>query len=556
MKDIVFGLFGGLALFIFGMKYLSDGLQKIASNKLKFVMTKITNNHFLGMLIGAFVTGIVQSSGLITIILIGFIDSGILTFMQSISILLGANIGTTVTAQIIAFNISEYALPMIGIGMMGMLVFKKEKFKFLAQALFSVGILFLGLKFLSEIVGILKNIPNINNYFIILSKNPFLGIILGIIMTAILQSSSVSIGILIAFASSGLIDLKTSMYVILGDNIGSTFTAWLSSIGGNIEAKRLSLFHTLSKIIGTIYFYFFIMSGLYEKLINLITPGNLDLVTMPRYIANAHTLFNIINSLIFYPFIGIIAKFIEKIMPGKNNKYLSNSLKYLQNSLLETPELAFNSSKKEISEMSKMTTKILNITFKGFLEKDIYTLEKIYKKEDEIDKLQHDITIYLSKIANESMTLDMSSSLPVLIHSINDIERISDHAVNIVEITEKMIENNIVFSLEAMDDLKKVFDIINIMSEKIDKVLESFGFTEINILDVKDILSLENTLDKIHKELFDSQSKRIIDLKCSPEASILFIDIMNNLERIGDHLENIAEAAMNNFSLLDINKMK
>ena len=440
LKDIFFGLFGGLALFIFGMKYLSDGLQKIASNKLKFVMTKITNNHFLGILIGAFVTAVVQSSGLITIILIGFIDSGILTFTQSISILLGANIGTTITAQIIAFNISEYALPMIAVGMLVILIFKKEKFKFLGQVLFSIGILFLGLKFMSDIVEVLKNISAINNYSIILSKNPFLGIILGIIMTGILQSSSVSIGILIAFASSGLIDLKTSMYVLLGDNIGSTFTAWISSIGGNIEAKRLSLFHTLSKVVGTIYFYFFIMSGLYEKFINFLTPVNVDLVTIPRYIANAHTLFNIINALLFYPFIEKIVIIIEKIMPNKKNKYLSNSVKYLQSSLLDTPELAFNSSKKEISEMSKMTTEILKITFKGFLEKDIYTLKKIYNKENEVDKLQHDITLYLSRITNERMTRDISSSLPVLIHSINDIERISEHAVNIVEITEKMLE--------------------------------------------------------------------------------------------------------------------
>jgi phosphate:Na+ symporter len=552
LQNIIFGTVGGLGLFIFGMKYLSEGLQKVASNKLKNIMSKVTNSRLSGILLGTFVTSIIQSSSVTTVILIGFINSGILTFIQSASVVLGANIGTTITAQIIAFNVSAYSLPMIGAGMLIMFVSKKEKIKFIGQILFSLGLIFFGLKIMSDVVKPLKDIPSITNFFLVLSEHPILGILAGLSFTVIIQSSSASIGMLIALATAGLIDFNACLYVLLGDNIGTTITAWLASIGGKSASKRLATFHSFFNIVGSIYFTFLISSGFYARFIDFVTPGNFETENIARYIANAHTFFNVINTIVFFPFVGMIAKLIEKFIPEKEVDYLSNSIKYLQDNLLETPELAFDSSKKEISEMAKMSSNVLDITFEGFLTKDNAKILKVYELENEIDKLQHDITLYLSKIVNERMSYEIANSLPVLIHSINDIERISDHAVNISEITEKMINSDIIFSEEAITDLKIVFKIIKDMAEKVNSVFYSYSLDGTDSFDsINDILILEKELNKLHKEFFEKQTQRIVDLRCSPQSSLLFIDIMNNLEKVGDHLKNIAQAASRSFILSD-----
>ncbi|MDR0676681.1 MAG: Na/Pi cotransporter family protein [Elusimicrobiota bacterium] len=502
-KDIIFGIIGGLGLFIFGMKYLSEGLQKIASNKIKNIMAKVTNNNFIGVLLGTFVTTIIQSSSVTTVILIGFINSGILTFLQSASIVLGANIGTTITAQIIAFNISVYSLPMVGIGIFLMLFFKKEKIKIIGQIIFSTGMIFLGLEIMSQVLKPFRDIPQIMKFFVILSKSPLLCIFCGFFFTIIIQSSSASIGTLIALASSELIGFESALYILLGDNIGTTITAWIASIGGRTSAKRLATFHSFFNVIGAIYFTFLITSGFYSKFIDYMTPGDFSGKSIARYIANAHTFFNIINTMIFLPFINFFVRVIEKLIPEKENEYLSNSVKYLQDSLLETPEFAFENAKKEISEMAKMSNNILKLIFEGFLDKDVDKIKKVFIIEDEIDKLQHDITLYLSKIVNVSN--EISSSLPVLIHSINDIERISDHAVNIAEISEKMLDLNITFSAEALDDLKQVFEVISKMSYLTDNVFEYYTTKDLHKLnEINEILDLEKKMNTYQKEFFDN----------------------------------------------------
>ncbi|MCP3660113.1 MAG: Na/Pi cotransporter family protein [Bacteroidetes bacterium] len=544
MKELIFGILGGLGLFIFGMKYLSEGLQNIASSKIRKIMTKLTNNPFKGATLGAVVTSIVQSSSVTTVILIGLINAGIVNFVQGASVVLGANIGTTITAQMIAFKISKYAFPALGIGMVLMFTAKKEKLKFWGQIIFSLGIIFLGLQTMSAVVKPLKDVPAIVEFFLIFSKNPIMGILAGTFLTVLVQSSSASIGMLIALSTAGLIDFNAALYILLGDNIGTTITAWLASIGGTVSAKRLAGFHTLFNIIGTVYFSLLIYTGLYGRFIDFITPGAVAIDTIARHIANAHTSFNILNTLVFVPLIPFFVRLIEKIIPETTKSvYLSDNVKFLQENLIETPDLAIESARKEIHQMAKSSAQILGIAMEGFFNRDPKTIKKVHKFEENIDKFQYDITLYLSKISNERLSNKISSKLPSLIHTINDIERISDHAVGISNITERALKNNVKFSDTAITDLKSVSDILNQMAASSKKAIEFYDQKRID-----QIMILEEKLNMLYADFIDKQTDRVMEGKCTTRASLLFIDLMHNMERIGDHLMNIAKAASYHFA--------
>ena len=291
MKNIIFGLIGGLGLFIFGMKYLSDGLQKVAGIKLRRILRSLTQNKLRGIMLGAVVTSIIQSSSVTTVMLIGLINAGIISLMQAASVIIGANIGTTITAQIIAFKVSQYALPAIAIGVIVMLVSPKKKVQFWGQVLFSFGIIFLGLSTMAGVMEPLKSMPVITNFFVELGKTPILAIILGTIFTVAVQSSSASIGMVLALASAGLVDFKTAVYLVLGDNIGTTITAWLASIGGTISAKRMACFHSAVKIFGVLYCAVLVQTNIFTNFVDFITPGAITTETISRHIANAHTVF-------------------------------------------------------------------------------------------------------------------------------------------------------------------------------------------------------------------------------------------------------------------------
>ena len=540
-KTVIFGIVGGLGLFLFGMKYLSDGLQKVAGTKLRRILRSLTQNRLRGVALGAFVTSLIQSSSVTTVILVGLINAGIVNLLQSSSVVIGAAIGTTITAQIIAFQISQYALPVIGIGAVMILLPVKKRVQSWGQVIFAFGIVFLGLTTMSSVMKPLKDVPAVTDFFIQLGGTPILAILIGVVFTAAVQSSSASIGMVLALASSGLIDFQTSLYFVLGDNIGTTITAWLASIGGSVSARRMACFHTILKVVGTAYFAIFVYTGIYPAFIDFITPGAITTDTIARHIANAHTFFNVFNAIVFLLILYPMVKFVEWIIPGKDI-YVSADFKYLQDKLLDTPEIAIDSAKKELIAMAELVQKTIITAMEGFFKKDKKSIPHVQTQESAIDHLQNDITFYLAKLSAHDLTPHVASQLPPLLHSINDLERISDHAINIAELTEKVQDNDIIFSNKAQAEMRTLYAKIDNMIEELLHSLKSKDLTASD-----HVLLYEGEVNSMQREFLEEHAQRLCEGKCTAKSALIFVDLINNLEKIGDHVTNIAKAARRGF---------
>ncbi|MBN1794508.1 MAG: Na/Pi cotransporter family protein [Candidatus Omnitrophica bacterium] len=542
MKDIFFGVIGGLGLFIFGMKYLSDGLQKVAGTKLRRTLRSLTQNRFRGVALGTIVTCIIQSSSVTTVMLVGLVNAGIVSLMQAASVVIGANIGTTITAQIIAFKISHYSLPAIGIGVAMMLIPKKRKTQFWGQVVLSFGMIFLGLSTMSDVMKPLRDMPAVLDFFVRLSDNPFLCVVLGTCFTMLIQSSSAAIGMVLAMASVGLIDFTAAIYLVLGDNIGTTITAWLASIGGTISARRMAAFHSFFNIIGVIYFSVLVYTGLYPKFIDYITPGAITTDTISRHIANAHSCFNILNAFVFLVIMGPVVALVRKIIPGKDI-YVSTDFKYLQDKLLATPEIAIDSAKKELTLMAAAVRKTIQTAVDGFFAGDKRSIAHVQTQENAINHLQHDITFYLSKLATQQLTPELGAQLPPLLHSINDLERMSDHAVNVSELTEKKYAESITFSNKALAEMRTLYGRIEDMFEETLRALEYNDH-----IAVDRVMHYEGEVNLLQKQYLAQHTQRLCEGKCAPASALIFVDFINNLEKIADHLTNVAQAARREFA--------
>lgn len=536
IEKILFGLVGGLGLFLFGMKYLSDGLMKASGTKLRRILRSLTQNRLRGVMLGAGVTSLIQSSSVTTVILVGLINAGIVSLTQGASVVVGANIGTTITAQIIAFKVSHYALPAIGIGVAMMLISKKKKVQFWGQTLMAFGLIFLGLTTMSGVMKPLKDIPAVSTFFVSLSHHWLLTILLGVVFTVAVQSSSASIGMVLALASVGLIDFQAALFLILGDNIGTTITAWLASIGGCTSAKRLACFHTVFNVIGVIYFSVLVHNGLYPKFIDWITPGAITNDTIARHIANAHTFFNIFNGFVFLFIMGPVVKLTQFLIPGKDI-YVSTDFKYLQDKLLSTPEIAIESSKREIIVMAQMVKETVKTAVDGFFDKDLKSIAHVQTQESAANHIQHDITFYVAKLAMQSLTDDQAAKLPCLLHSINDLERISDHAVNIGELTEKVTSDELVFSNKAKAELRTFYDKVESMFDEVVRVIE-FG----DVMAADRIMRYEGEVNMMQKTFLAEHVQRLCAGKCHPMSALVFVDFINNLEKMADHLTNVSQA--------------
>ena len=543
VQKVIFGLVGGLGLFLFGMKYLSDGLQKVAGTKLRRTLRSLTQNRFRGIALGAFVTSLIQSSSVTTVMLVGLVNAGIVSLMQASSVVVGANIGTTITAQIIAFKISKYALPAIGIGVVMMLVSRKKKMQFWGQVILAFGLVFLGLSTMSGVMKPLKDVPVVTDFFVNLSHNPILAILVGTIFTFAVQSSSASIGMVLALASVGLIDFTASLYLILGDNIGTTITAWLASIGGSISARRVACFHSIFNIIGVVYFAFLIKSGLYPKFIDFVTPGVISTDSIARHIANSHTFFNVFNAFVFLFILAPVVGLVRKIIPGKDI-YVSTDFKYLEDKLLLTPEIAVESAKKELMAMADMVRETTKNALEGFFEVDKKSIAHVQTQESAIDHLQNDITFYLAKLSVQPLTSELAGQIPPLLHSINDLERISDHAVNISELTGKVFMDELKFSNGAHAEMRNMYAKVDDMFEA---TIRALRYNDKEMSDK--VMLFEGEINLMQKTYLASHTQRLCDNKCEPFSALVFVDYVNNLEKIADHLTNVAQAARDEFAL-------
>ena len=530
-KELIFGILGGLGLFIYGIWEMSEGLHKASGERMRKILHGLTGSPIKGILVGTGITSIIQSSSATTVMVVGFVNAGLMTLIQAMGVIFGANIGTTITAQLIAFKLTDYALPIIGIGMLTMLLTKKKSHKYIGEFLLGFGILFLGLNILTNVVKPLGQYPAFNNVLVSFSRNPLLGILAGAVVTAILQSSSVTTGMVLGLAMVNLIDLKAAIPLILGCNIGTCATALIASLGTSISAKRAAAAHIIFNIIGVIIFLPFLV--LFQNLI-IHTSHSLA-----RQIANAHTLFNIIITLIFLPFIGLYASFITKIIKGKEEEEIEYLPKYLERHLLNTPSIAIDAVTKEIVRTLGLTKKMIGLAMDSFFNGDGRHLDKITKSEEAVDSLREAITNYLVELMQQELSQEESIKIPALIHVINDVERIGDHADNLRELAQRKIDNKTPFSHIAIEELKKMYAQINQM---INSSLSALSSNNIN--EAKVVLEQEASINTLRDSFKENHVKRLEQGQCKVLSGVVFLDMISNFEKIGDHLTNVAQKVM------------
>lgn len=525
--DIVIPVLGGLGLFLYGMNLMGTGLQKAAGEKLKKLIEILTNNRLMGVIVGALVTMVIQSSSATTVMVIGFVNAGLMDLSQAVGVIMGANIGTTITAQLIAFDLVAYAPLAVAIGVVIWLLSSKKRHKDIAEILIGFGILFMGMDMMSGGLKPLANNPTFSNIIISL-EDPFLGILVGMGLTTVVQSSSASIGLLQALASQGLISIDIAFPILFGDNIGTTTTALISSIGTNKTAKRAAVIHFLFNLIGTILFMT-LLRGPVEAIVMKISPNDIQ-----RQIANAHSLFNIINVIIQLPFAGLLVKAANKLVPGEIEE-IEPDIRHLDSRIIETPSIALGQAKKEVLRMGNLVEDNLVLASKAFNNKNKKIVLEIFSQEKIINRFERDIIKYLVELSNAPLTDEQHKEVNILFNVVNDIERIGDHADNIGELTHEVLEEGLEFSDEAIEEFNNIFSKAQAAFHQALISFESWDFDG-----AKEVLKLEEEVNLLEAEYRANHIDRLNKFLCQPSAGVLFLDILSNLERVSDHSSNIA----------------
>jgi len=532
-------------MFLLGMRLMSDGLKATSGEKIKRILTLLTKNPIMAVILGAALTGLIQSSSGMTVITVGLVNSGLLALRQAIGVVMGANIGTTLTAWIVSFvgvvNVRDYALIAVGIGFFLTLTPRGKTYRSKGQVLIGLGLLFLGLGFMKEAFNPLRESTTILNMFQGLSDKPLLAVVFGALVTMMLQSSSATIAIVQLLAFQGLIDFNAAVPLVLGDNIGTTITAEIASFNTNINAKRTARAHTLFNVIGVTYMLPLVILGIYQKIIYFVVPGEISTTNIMIYIAVSHTTFNVANTTVMLPLI----KYLEKgaiFLSRKAKSEINGAPQYLDRRLLNSPPAALIQARKEVLRMAQLAKEALYTSFNAFLKKDIKLLERVGVLEDAIDNLQGEITRYLVEISQRNLEPEQSDELPVWLHSVNDIERIGDHTENIVDLTERSMRAKLILPDSAKGELKTMF---GVLAEMTDNIL--IAIQDNNRDKALKALSCEDKINRQFIEFRESQIQRLNTGECKPMEGIIYIDMLNNLEKIGDHLTNIAQAVLREF---------
>ena len=526
---------GGLGLFLFGMELMSDSIEKVAGARLRRILEIFTTNRFMGMIVGIIFTGIIQSSSACTVMVVSFVNSGLMNLYQAAGVILGANIGTTITSQLVSFNLSKIAPLILLVGVVVMMFTKKEKVRKVAEVVVGFGILFVGLSTMSQAMANMKNEPQVVNLLMSL-KNPFLATLMGFALTAIIQSSSVTVSIVLLLANQDLLPLPITLYIILGCNIGACATAMLASMTGKKDAKRAALIHLLFNIIGTVIIYIalFVAGDQIVGLIKSISADN------GRFVANAHTLIKIAQVIMLFPFTGWLVKMTYLIVPGEDQKVgyrESYQLKYIGDKVVFNPATAVVEVIKELERMASLAEENLNRAMNALITLDEEDIEEVYEVEKNINFLNHAITDYLVKINQTTLPIEDLNSLGALFHVVNDIERIGDHAENVADAARQRKEEGVSISKEAQKELGDMLEMVN---KIIRYAVEMFAKSDESHM--QEIVTLEDQVDEKERELQKKHVERLTKGECSPEAGMIFSDIVSGLERVADHATNIAFA--------------
>ncbi|MBN2271308.1 MAG: Na/Pi cotransporter family protein [Sedimentisphaerales bacterium] len=547
IQEMIFGVAGGLGMFLFGMIQMSEGLKKAAGRKLRGILESMTRNRVTGCLVGAGITALIQSSSAATVMVVGFVNAGLLTLKQAISVIIGTNIGTTATAWLVSisgfeFKITNYALPAVAIGF-GLQIFGKTRTaKNIGEIVLGFGILFIGIDFMKGGFDGLEKSPRTQEVFVKAAGTPILALMAGLIITTLIQSSSAAVASIQLLAWSGAFGtnwdmaLTASIPFILGSNIGTTVTAQLAAFRANLNARRAAWAHTTFNIIGALICVWLI--GWIARLVRVIAPWELTEETIMPSIAIAHTTIKTFEAVFFLPLTGLLEKTVVRIVPEKPGDLLARPM-VLERHLLATPELAVEQARREIVRMAQVAKRAVMRAIEGLVDDDRRKLDIARTMEDITDSLQYEITSYLAALSEREISGEMSAELPVLMHTINDLERIGDHAENIVEIAERKIEQKLPFSDSAVSEAGELRKEAEQMCDYIIGALKNN-----DVEAAKSALVCENKFNKMQIDLRRSHVQRMTEGACTADTGLIFIDLVDNVEKIGDHLTNIAQAVI------------
>ncbi len=526
----VFQIFGGLALFLFGMRFLSSGLEKAAGLRLQMMLEKLTSNPIKGAGVGAFITAIIQSSSLTMITLIGFINAGLLTLEQAIGVILGAEIGTTITAQMVAFKIGQFYFLIIGIGFLLYFFLRNRDYHYVGQVILGFGILFLGMATMSSGLRPLSQNPLFVDTVKNFGQKPLLGILIGAVFTAAIQSSSAMTGLVIAMGMENAISLKGAISLIFGANIGTCITGMIASLGTSLSSRRASAAQIFINVLGVAIFL-----PILTPFANFIA---LTSINLPRQIANAHTIFNILVSLIMLPLIGALVFLVKKIVPGEEIVF-DLRIKFLDERILNAPLIALSQATKEVNRIAEIVVGMLERAEAAFLNDDERSMKIVFETEAAVDELCNAVEKYLDKIPMDRLNKKGFQRSVELIHILTDVERIADHADNFGIAAREKMKGNITFSSEAKKELEYMFEKARNMYEEVVAALKTRD-KEL----AKKVLMSEDEIDELEKKYRQKHIERLTEGICIPEADVIFTESLRNLERIGDHSDNIANSIL------------
>lgn len=536
---MLFSLLGGLGLFIYGMTQMSEGLQKAAGKRLKKLLALLTSNRFAGIGVGALVTAIVQSSSATTVMVVGFVNAGLMSLIQSIGVIMGANIGTTITAQLIAFKLSDFTFHFIALGAVLYLFSRKDMTKQIGQIILGFGILFLGLTIMKDTMQPLNDSEYFVNIMEAFGASPILGVLLGAGMTIVLQSSSASIGILLSLLSVGVINYWSAVPLLLGTNIGTTITAILSSITANRSAKRAAAAHFMFNVLGAgvLISLFYVIPDFANKIHVFISSLSRFFGESPsaeRLLANTHTFFNVANTVLWVPFVGFIANIVTRLIPGED-KELSEGLSYLDDRMLETPGMALEQVNNEIIRMHEIARDMVNEATEALMTDNESLARSVMEKEEIVNSIEEDLITFLTKLPQGSLSEEDIRLHDTYFAIVDAVESVGDDANNLAELTLNKIENDVGFSDEARETMEEVIDYIKKLINKSIELLETY---DLDIVD--ELLKGERDLDNLQLQYRDAHMRRLNEGVCVPYAGIIYLEALEDIEHVSDQFADIA----------------
>ena len=530
----ILSMAGGLGLFLFGIRTMGDGLENAAGAKLKRMLEVLTGNRFLAVLVGFVVTAIIQSSTATTVMVVGFVNAGMMSLAQAVGVIMGANIGTTVTSLLIALNFSSVAAAAVLVGVILMLASKKTVVKNLGAIFTGFGLLFLGIDMMSDSMAPLRESAGFMNFIVTVSESPLrplFGIILGIVLTAVLQRSSAPVGVLQTLAMQGLVPLKFSVFVLFGQNIGTCLTALFSTVGAKKNSKRAAVIHLLFNLIGTGIFILIALLAPYVEWIEKLSPDPM------AQIAISHIVFNIVSTVVMFPFAKVLVKLSCLLVPGKDDSESEMHCKFIDDRLLNTPPFAVMQVSKEVARMAKLARDNFETSAHALINRSDKDLDKVMENEDVINYLNHHITSYLVKLNALDITDSDSDYIARVFHAINDIERVGDHAINLAEAAQHNIGEGLKFSDPAREELNQLCGSVVTLLER---SMAAFDNQSLSDNEAKELSDLEDHIDDLTLECQDSHIFRLNRKECNTEAGMLYLNTITDFERVGDHAINIA----------------